>query len=568
MSRKNLVIIVQLLALTLLQAQLIGRHYKGNLTQNIDVQSLLNIPKDTLEVLRLLEKSKEVARKSSQHKDLVEAYTQLAYWSENPENRLVYMDSALVVAQQTADNKLIGSVFFDKGELCQLENNWTKTLESYLQAYDYSHTTTDEYLKHKVKYGIASVKLLLKDYEESLEMLSECANFFKKHPHENARKYYLKSLYLTGLCHNQLGDFDKCTAINTKGITTTKTLLFDELEVFFVYSEAVNLYDQAQYNESITYLHQALALEKTYKNKNIQLSAYVLLGKNHLQLAQYEQTSSYFLKADSLSIATSTVLPDLNEGYTYLANKAKEEGKFDEKFYYLKKIISNNSLLYDQYKQLSSMIYKEYDNKKLLLSIQESEKSLAQQHKTQHYVQWIASIIIGIVILLIGFGSYKKQQYQRKTKASAPLLNGFSASFVAETPQKNTAITNKNPINERVTLHILQQLERFESNRDYLKKNITLTYLATKFKTNPKYISSVIKSHKHKEFIQYINELRFEHLTTMLAINKYKHYTIEALAGELGFSSAKGFNQAFYKSKGIKVTDFIKEFRNNPTLEQ
>lgn len=565
MSRKNLVIIVQLLALTLLQAQPIDRHYKGNLTQNIDVQSLLNIPKDTLEVLRLLEKSKEAARQSSQYKDLVQAYTQLAYWSESPENRLVYMDSALVVAQQTADNKIIGNVFFDKGELYQLENNWTKTLESYLQAYDYSHTTTDEYLKNKVKYGIASVKLLLEDYEESLEMVSECANFFKEHPHENAYKYYLKSLYLTGLCYNQLGDFDKCTAINTKSITTAKTLLFDELEVFFVYSEAMNLYDQAQYNESIAYLHQALALEKTYKNKNIQLSAYVLLGKNHLQLAQYEQTSSYFLKADSLSIATSTVLPDLNEGYTYLANKAKEEHKFDEKFYYLKKIISNNSLLYDQYKQLSSMIYKEYDNKKLLLSIQESEKSLAQQHKTQHYVEWIASIIIGIVILLIGFGSYKKQQYQRKTKASVPLLNGFSDSFVAETPQKNTAITNKNPINERVTLYILQQLERFESNRDYLKKNITLTYLATKFKTNPKYISSVIKSHKHKEFIQYLNELRFEYLTTMLAINKYRHYTIEALAGELGFSSAKGFGQAFYKSKGIKVADFIKEFRNNPT---
>lgn len=561
MLRTSLVIILQLLTLTLLQAQPTDRHYKGNLTQNIEVRSLLNIPKDTLEVLCLLEKSKEVTRKSSQHKDLVEAYTQLAYWSENPENHLVYIDSALVVAQQTADNKLIGSVFFDKGELYQLENNWTKTLESYLQAYDYSHTTTDEYLKHKVKYGIASVKLLLKDYEESLEMLSECANFFKKHPHENARKYYLKSLYLTGLCYNQLGDFDKCTAINTKSITTAKTLLFDELEVFFVYSEAMNLYDQAQYNESIAYLHQALALEKTYKNKNIQLSAYVLLGKNHLQLAQYEQTSSYFLKADSLSIATSTVLPDLNEGYTYLANKAKEEHKFDEKFYYLKKIISNNSLLYDQYKQLSSMIYKEYDNKKLLLSIQESEKSLAQQHKTQHYVQWIASIIIGIVILLIGFGSYKKQQYQCKTKASAPLLSGFSASFVAETPQKNTAITNKNPINERVTHHILQQLERFESNRDYLKKNITLTYLATKFKTNPKYISSVIKSHKHKGFTQYINDCRFDYLDKHMIEKKYYLYNIKALANELGFASVKGFNVAFCKSKGIKYSDYIRNLK-------
>lgn len=568
MSRKNLVIIAQLLALTLLQAQPTDRHYKGNLTQNIDVQSLLNIPKDTLEVLRLLEKSKEVARQSSQHKDLVQAYTQLAYWSENPDNRLVYIDSALVVAQQTADNTIIGSVFFDKGELYQLENNWNKTLEHYLQAYDYSHTTTDEYLKNKVKYGIASVKLLLEDYEESLEMVSECANFFKKHPHENAYKYYLKSLYLTGLCYNQLGDFDKCTAINTKSITTAKTLLFDELEVFFVYSEAVNLYDQAQYNESITYLHQALALEKTYKNKNIQLSAYVLLGKNHLQLAQYQQTSNYFLKADSLSIATLTVLPDLNEGYTYLANKAKEEGKFDEKLYYLNKIINNNSLLNKQYKQLSNKVYKEYDNKKLLLSIQESEKSLAEQHKIQHYVEWIASIIIGISILLISFVSYKNQQLRRKNRASMPLLNALSVVYSAGTPQKNTAETNKIVVNEKVTNHILQQLERFESNRDYLKKNITLTYLATKFKTNPKYISSVIKSHKHKEFIQYINELRFEHLTTMLAINKYKHYTIEALAGELGFSSAKGFNQAFYKSKGIKVADFIKEFRNNPTLEQ
>ncbi len=561
MLRTSLVIIVQLLTLTLLQAQPVDRHYKGNLPQNIEVRSLLNIPKDTLEVLRLLEKSKEVARQSSQYKDLVQAYTQLAYWSENPENRLVYIDSALVVAQQTADNKIIGNVFFDKGELYQLENNWTKTLESYLQAYDYSHTTTDEYLKHKVKYGIASVKLLLKDYEESLEMLSECANFFKKHPHENARKYYLKSLHLTGLCYNQLGDFDKCTAINTKGITTTKTLLFDELEVFFVYSEAVNLYDQAQYNESITYLHQALALEKTYKNENIQLSAYVLLGKNHLQLAQYQQTSNYFLKADSLSIATLTVLPDLNEGYTYLANKTKEEGKFDEKLYYLNKIINNNSLLDKQYKQLSNKVYKEYDNKKLLLSIQESEKSLAEQHKIQHYVEWIASIIIGISILLISFVSYKNQQLRRKNRASMPLLNALSVVYSAGNPQKNTAETNKIVVNEKVTNHILQQLERFEFNKDYLKKSITLTYLATKFKTNPKYISSVIKSHKHKGFTQYINDCRFDYLDKHMIEKKYYLYNIKALANELGFASAKGFNVAFCKSKGIKYSDYIRNLK-------
>lgn len=565
MPRIVLLFIVQIVTLTLLQAQPFYGHYKAGYAHHVAVTSFANKEKDTLTVLSLLEKSKEEARKSSQIKDLIKAYTQLAYWFPKQEDRLLYIDSALVIAQKSTKKELIGSVFFDKGEVYLLDNNWNKTLEYYLQAADYSSKTTDEYLKHKVKYGIASVKLLLGDYEESLEMATSCADFFKAHPKENSHRYYLKSLHLAGLCHNQLGNFDKCSAINTKGRQASQALLFNKLEVLFVYSEAVNLYDQQHYTESIAYLQQALAFAKAYKNNNLLLSAYAMLGKNYLQLAEYEQATSYFVKADSLSTTTTTLISEMKEGYIFLANKAEKEGDLEQKLGYLNKLIAVESVFHNQYKQLSSMIYKEYDNKKLLLSIQETEETLAKTGRKHQILQLIGIITIVISIIIIGFSLYKKQQYQRKTKASAPLLNGFSVSFVAETPQKNTAITNKNPINERVTHHILQRLERFESNRDYLKQNITLTYLATKFKTNPKYISSVIKSHKHKEFIQYINELRFEYLTTMLAINKYRHYTIEALAGELGFSSAKGFNQAFYKSKGIKVADFIKEFRNNPT---
>src|SRR5690606_2652902 len=91
-------------------------------------------------------------------------------------------------------------------------------------------------------------------------------------------------------------------------------------------------------------------------------------------------------------------------------------------------------------------------------------------------------------------------------------------------------------IKQDVAERILKKLEQFEVNKGFIKQNLTLSKLAASLKTNPKYLSKVIVDYKQKEYTQYINDLRINYLIELLKSKKHLNYTIEALAGEIGFN--------------------------------
>lgn len=105
---------------------------------------------------------------------------------------------------------------------------------------------------------------------------------------------------------------------------------------------------------------------------------------------------------------------------------------------------------------------------------------------------------------------------------------------------------------------LLKKLENFEASELYTQNSISLSYLATYCKTNSKYLSYVINTHKKQDFNNYINELRVNYIIRKLKNDPmYRKYKIATLAEEAGFSSQNKFSTVFKKVTSISPSIFI-----------
>ena len=105
---------------------------------------------------------------------------------------------------------------------------------------------------------------------------------------------------------------------------------------------------------------------------------------------------------------------------------------------------------------------------------------------------------------------------------------------------------------------LLIQLGDFEQSGRYVEKDISASALAHQLNTNPKYLSEIIRQHKQRTFIHYINGLRINYITRKLYEDAaYKEYKVSHLAEECGFASRQVFLLAFKKETGVTPSYFI-----------
>jgi YesN/AraC family two-component response regulator len=106
----------------------------------------------------------------------------------------------------------------------------------------------------------------------------------------------------------------------------------------------------------------------------------------------------------------------------------------------------------------------------------------------------------------------------------------------------------------------LKKLEKFENKELYLKKDVTLSDVASKVDTNPKYLSKTVNKYKDKSFSNYIKDLRMHYVIDRLKNDKkFRLYTIEAIAKEIGYNQSTTFSKSFKLKTGLYPSYFIKQ---------
>jgi AraC-like DNA-binding protein len=489
----------------------------------------------------------EKSKKEKNFAQLALAYKAMLY-NTGKVHHMHYADSLLQAATRTNDDLSIGSAYMTKGSIHYEHKQLKKALDNYLKADEYISKTDDQYLTHKVKYGIGLTKCYLGFYNEAISLLKECVSYFEE---ENDRAY-LNSLHALGLCYNRIGKYDFCTETNQKGIAFGRELDDMSMEPYFILSEGVNQTFEQNYSEAIKKISEVLPIIKKNKDFANESIANFYLAKSHWSLSDVEKALPLLKKVDAVFVKKKYIRPDLRETYELLIKYYINKNDKDAQLFYINRLLKVDSVLTNDYKYLSTRIIKQFDTGKLLKAKADIENS----HKLV-YFSIIAFLAIVVASLVYRHHANKKRYRQKyeelmNRKPAAKVLNGdFSQNGELD-------------INPEVIKSILKNLEIFETNKKFLEKDMNLARLAELLQTNQKYTTKIIQRYRSKGTIEYVSDLKVEHVVELLKNeNRYRNYTNKAVGDEAGFGSTQNFTRAFKTNTGMSPTFFIDELRKS-----
>jgi AraC-like DNA-binding protein len=488
--------------------------------------------------------------------EIVNGYKNYVHYS--PDHlKLVYADSMIYTAKKSKDNALIGSSYLSKGIVYYAQKKHIYALDNYLLANTFISQTNDKYLLYKAKYNIANIKYYLRFYDEAISLFKECIIFFKD---KNSRAY-LNSIHLLGLCYNKIGNYGLCSQANEEGIAEGKRLDNLEMESYFFHSEGVNQYFKNNYAtaiKKITYSLPALKENEDFANESV---GYFYIGKSYWALKKPTMALPYFRKVDGIFDAKGYIRPDLLENYELLKQYYESQNNLKAQLHYIEKSLKADSILDYKYEYLSGKIHKEYDTKEIL----SEKKYIKNQLDKRKYNDYIFMTIIIILFFVLFFLIYRHIRNKRFYKQKFDELMKKSQVPKVEDKDIKKGLPD---INEDTIALLLKQLEKFERDKKFLEKDLTLGKLSTAFDSNSKYLSQIIYHYRNKNFTKYINDLKIDYITSLLRTDKMlRNYTNKALADEAGFSSTQRFTNAFRSNNEMPPTFFIEELKKNyPTV--
>lgn len=509
--------------------------------------------KDTVKLKAYLAFFKHKANTESNWEELYHYYRYFHYYY--PENKhLVYADSAIFYAKKLKDNALIGDAYYSKGVVYNFRKQYREALDNNLIANGYIQKTNDNYLKHKIKYSIANIKLYLGFYDEAIALFQECIAYFCQNEDHNNQRGCLKSLNGLAQCYTSLGQYDlsaKTIAVGIK-IATEQNLDFEVK--YFYKTQGINEYFKKNYKLAIQKLDEALPILLENEDIPALTTLYFYKGKSLLRLQEQENAMDCFLKVDRNLADAAFITPELRENYEILIDYYKQQNHFGKQLFYVNKLINTDKVLNHNYKYLSSKIHKEYDAKSLLQAkISLEAQLLEEESKSWIYISIAAFFAISLGTFIIFY--YKKQRvYKERFEA---LMQQAKRKEIDKKVRIDEKVLG---INKEVVDDLLQKLEKFETNQLFLKKGLTLSKFSDQLKTNSSYLSKVINHYKGKNFTNYINELRIEYVIDLLKTERVtQKYTIKALSEMTGFATTQHFSDAFYLKTGLRPSFFIHE---------
>lgn len=503
------------------------------------------------------------AKKEKNYSKLVQGYKDAVLFSSLDEEKLTYADSMVWAANHSKDKDLLIIAHIDKGVIYYYNyKKFQLALNEYLEAYQYSKNTKNEYLKYQNLYHIGVVKSYLGYYDEAAELFDKCLLYYREkskskiHPNliYNNKKGYLNSLHQLIICYRHLEKYKEMdSAIETGLSEAGDNREYVQEKGYFLLSKGISEYHEKQYEKALTDLNRSLPSIRNSRDFARLSVNYFFIGKSYLAMNDAKKSVVYFRKIDSIFKKHQFILPELRENYEILINYSKKNKDQAQQLYYTGQLLKADSIMSKDFSYLSPKIHKDYDTKTLL----------EEKNKLQKINYLVTVIIILLIIWAIGLIMLftKKQKKAKEIRQKYILLEEkfVKDQTIAEVPQI--------PIEEkRVNLHeskveeLLRKLKIFEDKKGFIQKGLTISKLASQLGTNSSYLSQVINEHKGGNFNKYLSQLRINYITNLLFEDKkYLKYNIETLAKECGIASRQNFSDLFYEINGIRPTDFIKK---------
>lgn len=500
-------------------------------------------------------------KKATQEKDpikMARAYCMLSYYAINEDEKITLLDTSIDLSSGLKDKTYPTEAYSFKGGYYLREGKLITALDNYLLALKHAEKTNNIEYIYITKHNIALIKTDIGKHEEALPLFKD--NFIRNSqriPMDTIR--YLKSSMVLADSYRYSHLLDSAAVYYQKGMSVMNK---KNLHLYgpLVLSEGINLFFKKKYSQAYDSISKGISLldHTTTATKRSYILGEFYLGKLQTLQKNPETALTHFQTVDSIIQQEKITLSEVREGYEYIINFYKKTKQKERQLYYINNLLKFDSIHNKKTVFMSSRLFKEFDTPMLLKEKEMLILELKGSNKDLNFLV-IFLTIITVVSSIFLFRQYQKRRtYQEKFEQ------------IIEKEAKTAVPQKKEPgdigVPDLVVQEILKKLERFEKNKQFLKKNISTASLAKELKTNTKYLSRVINHHKHKNFANYINELRINHAVIELKRNKMlTQYTIQGIAEEMGFNTAESFSSAFKKSTGIKTSYFIKKLKELET---
>ena len=505
------------------------------------------------------------AKKEKKYPELFQAYRDAVFYSKSNSRKITYADSCLDAAYKSGSDDRVATAYVLKGSVYYAKmRSYKAALDEYLMAYKYSKNTGDLYLKYKIAYHLGVAKNYLGYYDEALELFKPSIAFFEsesknKNLHQfqifNNRKGYLNSLHQIIICYRNKGNYEKADSLINIGLRQTfNNRDFVQERSYFLKCKGLLEYHNNNYQAAINYLQQSLSLMKN----DFAWAAvdFLYIGKSHLALGNEHLAITNFKKIDSIFEKSNFILPEIRENYELLINYYKDKNDAKNQLFYTTQLLKADSLISQDFAYLSPKVHREYDTTTLL-----DEKGKLEKANSWGIFFIILLLLSTVFLAIILYKKYQKEKIilQKYALLQKKLQN---QDYILENRFSNDNIQDRKTVHVAETLKkiLLEKLKKFEENKDFNQKGLTIQKLAAQLETNSIYLSQVIKEYRGMTFNKYVTNLRIRNITYLLYEKRiYLNYTIESLAKECGIASRQNFSDLFYEINGIRPTDFIRK---------
>ena len=111
---------------------------------------------------------------------------------------------------------------------------------------------------------------------------------------------------------------------------------------------------------------------------------------------------------------------------------------------------------------------------------------------------------------------------------------------------------------ERADAYLKQLIDFMENEKPYRDGELTIQKLAEMLSIQVNHLSQIINEKLGQNFFDFVNGYRVKEVQKLLVDPSKEHYTIVAIAEEVGFRSKSAFNAVFKKHTNMTPTEFRK----------
>ncbi len=551
------------------------------------------------------------AKSENNPQKIYRAYVLGTIYSEN-RKKLSYADSMLQKSNEINLPDIMGDALLTNGMLHELNEDYQVALSSYVKAQTHLSVQNSPYLANVLNLNIGRIRNYLGQNKEAKVLIEEAVNFFRKNHGKDVkdtdyRNYYLHSLIALLDTQSKLGEFSHNEELILEGVSFLEREKMPQFRAYFVGSEGIDAYYRKNYPLAISKLNHALAL---YADNWKHLTEKFYLGMSYYKAGKHPEALKYLNMLDEEFQKTGKIDPQFRPAFETLYEYHKNTGNVQKQLEYVNKLLQINTLYEKNYKELFQQLSSRYDNKVL----QEEKEQLQNRLVTDRIQSGIisgASLLIAFVSLFIALRYYRRRNYYKKLyeafsaipqpnshadedtdsemgpsrEVELPAAQELSEDEITITPatteeiisENQQEVANSEPVqagtrnggdlNPLLVDQIMDKLRQFEHDKGYMKKNLTLTSLASWCGTNSTYLSKVLNQNMGLGFNGYLNTLRLNEVIHMWKNKpKTRQLSIQDTANKLGYSTAQSFSKNFQERYHISPTYFLKRLNDDEPI--